>query len=175
MDMLEICNSGMWPTEQVPTLCRAPSTKAPGSKCPDGSICPANGVCPHQSAAEGDYGWMRSQDRSGAKPLHPEQSWAEYRSQFSTFAILTSPLVLGNDPRNMSKACLDIIANKEIIALNQDGLVSRATLVHQSPMAEWPNVSWVPPSSIWPANPDHPTQEPRMLNTKGASSFNDCI
>ena len=37
----------------------------------------------------------------------------------STFAILTSPLILGNDPRNMTKACLDIIANKEIIALNQ--------------------------------------------------------
>jgi hypothetical protein len=28
-------------------------------------------------------------------------------------------LILGNDPRNMSKACLDIVANKEIIALNQ--------------------------------------------------------
>jgi hypothetical protein len=39
----------------------------------------------------------------------------------STFAILTSPLILGNDPRNMSKACLDIVANKEIIALNQVG------------------------------------------------------
>ena len=75
------------------------------------------------------------------------QTVSEYRAQFSTFAILTSPLILGNvsalpitfwcltcdvmscvelglaclrtqDPRNMSKACLDIIANKEIIALS---------------------------------------------------------
>ena len=92
---------------------------------------------------------MRSDAGTGAKPRHPLQSWAEYRSQFSTFAILTSPLILGNvsalphhllvsdvpsivmacvelglaclrtqDPRNMSKACLDIIANKEIIALS---------------------------------------------------------
>ena len=41
-------------------------------------------------------GWMRSDAGTGAKPRHPLQSWAEYRSQFSTFAILTSPLILGN-------------------------------------------------------------------------------
>jgi len=58
-------------------------------------------------------------------------SAAEFRSQFATFAIQTSPLILGNDVRNMSKECLQIISNKEIIALNQDPLVSRAKLVYQ--------------------------------------------
>ena len=171
MDMLEVCNSGMWPSEAVPPLCHAayngttcpggsacpphgvcadgshchPSSKA--GKCPDGTTCPHDGVCwpTAEPAAERGYGWMRSRDRSrsGAKPTHPEQSWAEYRSQFSTFAILASPLILGNDPRNMSKACLDIIGNKDIIALNQDSSVSRAQLVYQWPMAHWPNASWV--------------------------------
>ena len=78
------------------------------------------------------------------------QSHAEYRSQFSTFSILASPLILGNDPRNMSQNCLDIIGNTEVIALNQDPLVSRAKLVHQWPDAQWPNATWVPPSSVWP-------------------------
>jgi hypothetical protein len=142
-------------------------------------------VCPHADGTieSTDHGW-KTDLRTGAKPRHPLQSWAEYRSQFSTFAILTSPLILGNDPRSMSKACLDIIANKEIIELSQDKLVTRAKLVYQWPDEKWPNASWVrrgkalsvcrrfitgkkekhmlhchaqvPPSSIWPPHPDHP-------------------
>ena len=100
MDMLEICNSGMWPSEVVPPLC-SPCDPAKGpchSKCPDGSACPWSGVCPHADGTveSTEYGWMRSDAGTGAKPRHPLQSWAEYRSQFSTFAILTSPLILGN-------------------------------------------------------------------------------
>ena len=100
MDMLEICNSGMWPSETVPPLC-SPCDPAKGpchSKCPDGSACPWSGVCPHADGTveSTEYGWMRSDAGTGAKPRHPLQSWAEYRSQFSTFAILTSPLILGN-------------------------------------------------------------------------------
>lgn len=64
---------------------------------------------------------------------------AESRSQFSTFAIQTSPLILGNDLSSMSQECLDVIGNLEILALNQDPRVSRAKLVYQWPMAEWPN------------------------------------
>ena len=44
------------------------------------------------------------------------QSDAEYRSQFSTFSILTSPLILGNDVRNLSAACAAIVLNREVIA-----------------------------------------------------------
>eukprot|EP00947_MAST-08B_sp_MAST-8B-sp1_P001967 g1967.t1 len=58
---------------------------------------------------------------------------AESRSQFATFAILTSPLVLGNDPRNISAAILEVLTNKEVVALNQDPLVSRAALIYQAP------------------------------------------
>lgn len=66
------------------------------------------------------------------------QTVAEYRSQLSTFAILTSPLILGNDPRNMTASCLEVITNKEIIALSQDKVVSRAKLVYQWPESVWP-------------------------------------
>lgn len=45
------------------------------------------------------------------------QSSAEYRSQFSTWAILTSPLILGNDPRSMDADCLAIVLNAEVIAI----------------------------------------------------------
>eukprot|EP01043_Picozoa_sp_COSAG02_P051449 COSAG02_NODE_5415_length_4348_cov_2.023770_2_plen_224_part_00 len=64
----------------------------------------------------------------------------------------------GNDPRNLSSQCLDILTNREIIALNQDPLVVRGKLVYQGtpgqPTAKpvpmgggllwWPNASWVP-------------------------------
>ena len=75
----------------------------------------------------------------------PTMTAAEFRSQFSTFSILTSPLILGNDLRNMSAACLAIISNKDIIALNQDPLVARAKLVFQFPMKQWPNANRLPP------------------------------
>jgi len=46
----------------------------------------------------------------------------EEKSHFALWAILNSPLLLGNDLRNMSKETLDILTNKEIIAINQDSL-----------------------------------------------------
>ena len=63
--------------------------------------------------------------------------------------VHTGPLILGNDPRNMSKDCLDIIGNEQIIALNQDPNVQRATLVHQwpDPQPFGPNTTWVPPQA----------------------------
>lgn len=46
----------------------------------------------------------------------------EERTHFALWAILNSPLLLGNDLRNMSPQVLDILTNKEIIAINQDSL-----------------------------------------------------
>lgn len=46
----------------------------------------------------------------------------EERTHFALWAILNSPLLLGNDLRNMSPQTLDILTNKEIIAINQDSL-----------------------------------------------------
>ena len=46
----------------------------------------------------------------------------EEKTHFALWAILNSPLILGNDLRNMSKETLDILTNEEIIAINQDSL-----------------------------------------------------
>eukprot|EP01121_Diplochlamys_sp_Union-15-3_P016669 TRINITY_DN5722_c0_g1_i1.p1 TRINITY_DN5722_c0_g1~~TRINITY_DN5722_c0_g1_i1.p1 ORF type:complete len:413 (-),score=61.27 TRINITY_DN5722_c0_g1_i1:23-1261(-) len=54
----------------------------------------------------------------------------EYTSHFSLWSILTSPLILSNDLRVVTQACLDIIANKEVIAVNQDPLGIQGRLVY---------------------------------------------
>lgn len=47
---------------------------------------------------------------------------AEDRSHFAMWAILASPLIMGNDLRSMDQKALEILTNKEIIAINQDSL-----------------------------------------------------
>lgn len=47
---------------------------------------------------------------------------AEDRSHFSLWAMLNSPLIAGNDLRNMTETTREILTNKDIIALNQDPL-----------------------------------------------------
>ena len=53
-------------------------------------------------------------------------SYEQDKSHFTMWAIMTSPLLAGNDLRNMSKETLEILTNKEVIALNQDPLVYQA-------------------------------------------------
>ncbi|CUM67099.1 uncharacterized protein PRCAT00004788001 [Priceomyces carsonii] len=47
----------------------------------------------------------------------------EYKAHFTLWAILKSPLVLGNDVAHMSKEDLAIVTNRAIIAINQDDSV----------------------------------------------------
>jgi len=44
----------------------------------------------------------------------------EYKSHFSMWALLNSPLMIGADVRGLSDAALAILSNRDIIALNQD-------------------------------------------------------
>ncbi|HEX3249868.1 MAG TPA: alpha-galactosidase [Pyrinomonadaceae bacterium] len=46
----------------------------------------------------------------------------EYRSHFSLWCILASPLMAGNDLRTMSPEIKEILTNREVIAVNQDPL-----------------------------------------------------
>ncbi|KAI9345019.1 Melibiase family protein [Obelidium mucronatum] len=46
----------------------------------------------------------------------------EYRTHFSVWAALKSPLLLGHDIRSMTPETFEIIGNTEIIAINQDAL-----------------------------------------------------
>jgi alpha-galactosidase len=53
----------------------------------------------------------------------------EYRTHFAMWCILCSPLIAGNDVRNMDDNTIETLTNKEIIALNQDKLGIQASKV----------------------------------------------
>ena len=47
-------------------------------------------------------------------------SVSEDRAHFSLWCMMASPLIAGNDLRKMAKETIDILTNKEVIAINQD-------------------------------------------------------
>lgn len=46
----------------------------------------------------------------------------EYQAHFSLWTVLAAPLMAGNDVRSMTPEIHDILTNKEVIAIDQDGL-----------------------------------------------------
>lgn len=61
----------------------------------------------------------------------------EDRTHFAAWAMLASPLILGNDVRKMSEATQRILTNKEVIAINQDKLGIQAWRFMQSGQLEY--------------------------------------
>ncbi|MEE6309501.1 ricin-type beta-trefoil lectin domain protein [Plantactinospora veratri] len=53
----------------------------------------------------------------------------EMRSHFALWAVMASPLIAGNDIRNMDAATQTILKNQNLIAINQDSLGLQATQV----------------------------------------------
>jgi alpha-galactosidase len=51
---------------------------------------------------------------------------AEYRTHMSLWSLLAAPLLAGNDLRDVPANILDILTNKEVIAVNQDKLGKQA-------------------------------------------------
>ncbi|TCO44257.1 alpha-galactosidase [Actinocrispum wychmicini] len=51
----------------------------------------------------------------------------EYRSHFSLWSMMNSPLLIGTDLRTASPATLAILTNRDVIALDQDSLGVQAT------------------------------------------------
>jgi alpha-galactosidase len=49
-------------------------------------------------------------------------STTEYRSQFNLWSIMAAPLLIGTDLRKITPAALQILLNKEVIAVDQDPL-----------------------------------------------------
>ncbi|XP_031104630.1 alpha-galactosidase-like [Ipomoea triloba] len=49
-------------------------------------------------------------------------STEEYRSHFSIWALAKAPLIIGCDVRSIDNTTLEILSNKEVIAVNQDAL-----------------------------------------------------
>lgn len=65
-------------------------------------------------------------------------SYEEDKTHFSMWCMLASPLLAGNDLRQMSAETIGILTNKELIALNQDPLVYQARrLVDSGDLEVW--------------------------------------
>jgi alpha-galactosidase len=56
---------------------------------------------------------------------------AQARAQFSMWAIVAAPLILGSDPRALSSEGVAMLENREVIAVDQDPLGIQGTVVSQ--------------------------------------------
>ena len=72
----------------------------------------------------------------------------EYVTHFSLWCLVKSPLILGNDIRNMTADTLAILTNDEVIALNQDALGVQGHLRNSSAAQQQPGAEvWAGPLS----------------------------
>ncbi|MEU6772505.1 NPCBM/NEW2 domain-containing protein [Streptomyces sp. NPDC046759] len=53
----------------------------------------------------------------------------EYRSHFSLWSVMAAPLLIGTDLRKASPATVDVLDNREVIAVDQDPLGKQGTVV----------------------------------------------
>lgn len=63
-------------------------------------------------------------------------SYDEDKTHFTMWCMLNSPLLAGNDLRKMSAETIDILTNKEVIALNQDKGFSQAQRIYKEKNVE---------------------------------------
>ncbi|EUC45953.1 carbohydrate-binding module family 35 protein [Bipolaris oryzae ATCC 44560] len=63
----------------------------------------------------------------------------EERFHFGMWAINKSPLIMGAalDPKRLSQSSIDIMTNKEVIAIDQDPLAKPAKLIQRNTESEW--------------------------------------
>ncbi len=74
----------------------------------------------------GLYGKGKPSSASGARGMTD----TEYQSQFSMWCMFSTPLLISFDLSTMNRATLDILTNKELIAINQDRLGQQARCVY---------------------------------------------
>jgi alpha-galactosidase len=60
----------------------------------------------------------------------------EYRTHMSLWSLLAAPLLAGNDLRSVAPDVLEILTNKEVIAIDQDSLGAQGTRVAKEGNAE---------------------------------------
>ena len=60
----------------------------------------------------------------------------EDRAHFTMWCMMAAPLILGNDLKNMSKETLDIITNRDVIAIDQDSLGIQGMRIEQNDSVE---------------------------------------
>jgi alpha-galactosidase len=61
----------------------------------------------------------------------------EYRTHMSLWALTASPLLAGNDVRNMTAATKAILLNKDVIAIDQDTLGKQASPIKNGDLETW--------------------------------------
>ena len=54
------------------------------------------------------------------------------QSQFSMWAMVAAPLILGSDPRTLSSGTISMLENPQVLAIDQDSLGIQGSLVSQS-------------------------------------------
>ncbi len=94
------------------------------TKWPDGSCC-SNGmlaIVDQQVGLQSYAGPGHWNDPDMLEVGNGGMTDNEYRAHFSLWAILTAPLIAGNDLRDMRPEIRDILTNKEVIAVDQDPL-----------------------------------------------------
>jgi alpha-galactosidase len=84
------------------------------------------GLSPDQSAMLRSVAEMPDDDVQRLVTAEPNLTDTEQRSQLSLWALLSAPLLAGNDIRTMSAQARDILANREVIAVDQDPIVEPA-------------------------------------------------
>jgi alpha-galactosidase len=53
-------------------------------------------------------------------------------SQFSMWAMVAAPLILGSDPRSLSSTTINMLKNPRVVAIDQDSLGAQGLLVSQT-------------------------------------------
>ena len=66
-------------------------------------------------------------------PGRPDLTDTEQRAHLSLWAMLAAPLLAGNDPRSQSAETRDILTNREVIAVDQDLLVTQGRALPRDP------------------------------------------
>ena len=109
---------------------------------------------------------------------------AEYRSQFAIWSLFKAPLLISTDLTKIKADDLQILSNKEVIAINQDKLGVAGRLVEERPQDPAHLQVWAGPLSagrvavvMW--NRGNTTEEilGRFVNFQldGEAAVRDCI
>ena len=103
-------------------------------KWPDGSCCSYGvmDILDQQVGLEAHAGPGHWNDPDMLEVGNRGMTLTEYRAHFSLWAILAAPLIAGNDIGSMTPEIHDILANKDVIAVDQDVLGSQGRRIYKN-------------------------------------------
>lgn len=108
-------------------------------------------------------------------------TYNEYKTHFSLWSIVKSPLLIGCDITKMTPQTKEILMNEEVIAINQDPLGVQGRLIHASTSQPTNSDVFVrkclkSPDQMWKINSDNTIRNgDRCLASKGKTVYvGDC-